>query len=74
MASADGFRAKILGDLALAATLIPVIHEIVADLRRDDDLVTPSSESLRDEFLAPPVSIGIGGIKQRHAKIESLVH
>ena len=67
-------RAKILGDLPLAATLIPIVLEIVADLRCDDDLVTPASKSFRDEFLAPPVSIGIGGVKERHTKIESLVH
>ena len=71
---ADGFRPEILGDFTLAASLLSVIHEIVADFRRDDDLVALSAEGLGDEFLAAPVSIGIGGIEQCDAQIERLVH
>jgi hypothetical protein len=45
----DGFRRKILRNLTLtAATRVTVSHKIVADLRRDHDLIALVREGFRD--------------------------
>ena len=70
-----GFRRKILRDLALtAAAAFAVSDEVVADLGRDHDFVALLRESLRDQLFAQAVAVGVGGVKERDAEIERLVH
>ena len=48
--------------------------EIVADFGRDDDFVALLRETPWRSVLRSAVSIGIGGIEERDAEIERLVH
>jgi hypothetical protein len=65
---------EILRNLALAPPFVAVVVKIVADLRRDHDLLALVREGLRDQFLAVAVAVGIGRIKKRDAQVERLVH
>ena len=71
----DRFRREILRNLALAAAAAFAMRdEIVADLRRDHDFVALLRERLRDQLFAEAVAVSIGGIEERDAEIERLVH
>ena len=48
--------------------------KIIADFRRDGDLVALRRKSLGDQFFAESVAVSVGRIEKRDAKIESLVH
>ena len=48
--------------------------EIVTNLGGDDDLIALFRKSLCDQFFAEAVAISIGGIEERNAEIERLVH
>ena len=61
----DGFRAEVLRDLLLAAASVAVVHEVVPDLGGDHHATAfRSREGLGDEFLAPSVAVGVGGVKE----------
>ena len=71
----DRLRRKILRNFALAAAArFTVRDKIVADLCRDHDFIALIRESLRDQFFAQSISIGVGRIEERDAEIKRLVH
>ncbi len=71
----DRLRRKILRYLALSAPAgFTVRDEIVPDLGRDHELIALCRKSFGNEFLAQSISVGIGGIEKRDAKVKRLVH
>ncbi len=71
----NGFRRKILRDLALTASArLTVMNKIVANLCRNHDLIPLIRESFRDQFFAQSVSVRVSGIEERDAEIKRFVH
>src|SRR5205814_1811573 len=71
----DRFRRKILRNFALAAAaILSVRDEVVANLCRNDDLVSLFWKSFGNQFFTAAISVGVGGIEKRHAQIERLMH
>jgi len=54
---------------------VPHVEVLVAELRREDDLVAPPGEYLAKQFLrASPVAVRVGRVQQRHTGLERRVH
>ena len=66
------FRRKILRNLSLPAPFVPVMHKIVADLRRYHNLITLVGKRLGDQLFAQSISVGISCIEERNTEIEGL--
>ena len=64
---------EVLRDLVLALAFAAVIVQVVAELRREHDLVAPVAERLRELLLAASVAVGIGRVEQRDPQVERLV-
>src|SRR5436305_180956 len=73
-AQAPERRVDRLADVpARAARLCPVAH-VVAELRRENDVVAPPFEHPSEQILASAaVAVDVGGVEQRHAVIERRV-
>src|SRR5262245_17043860 len=50
------------------------MNKIVADLRRDHDLIPLVRESFRDQFFTQTVSVSVSRIEQGDPEIKRLVH
>ena len=73
-AQAPERRVDRLADVpARAARLCPVAH-VVAELRRENDVVAPPFEHPSEQILASAaVAVDVGGVEQRHALVERRV-
>src|SRR5437879_11844505 len=68
-------RRKILRNFALTtAARFAVMHEIIANLRRDGYFVALFRKRFGDQLLAQTVSVSVRRVEQRDAEIERLVH
>src|ERR671931_107988 len=65
----DEVRREVLRALALASASVGVGVEVIAELGADRHLAAAAGERLSQNGLAPPVAVGVSGIKERHAQI-----